>query len=89
MPVAYPLCAHGMPKFYFDVHDDVDVEDEEGVILPDEGAARSFALNAVRELACDELRHGRLNLKHLIAVKDENGRALFTVSFGEVVEIDS
>lgn len=77
-----------MPKFYFDVHDDLDAEDEEGTILPDEGAARSFATKAAQDLACEEMRHGRLNLKHHIAVRDEKRRVLFTLSFREAVEIE-
>ena len=50
---------------------------------------RGYLHKAAQDLACEEMRHGRLNLNHLIAVKDENRQALFTVSFGEAVEIES
>ena len=77
-----------VPRYFFDLHDDLDVQDEEGMILPDDEAAMSYALENAREIACAQVRDGRLNLKHLIAVRNENRRPLFTVPFGEAVQVE-
>ena len=77
-----------MPRFYFDLHDDLDAI-EEGVVLRDEAAARSLALNSAREIACEHVRHGRLNLKHFISVRGEDREPLFIVAFGEALEVES
>ena len=58
-----------MPKFYFHLHDDVDVPDDEGVDLSDLEAAQTYAVHCARvtfgESAKDE---GRVVLHHRIAV---------------------
>jgi hypothetical protein len=76
-------------EVFFDLHDDYDVVDEDGTVLPDEQAARAFALKNAREIACESVRAGRLDLKHLIAVLSEHRRPLFTVPFSEAVEVSS
>ena len=78
-----------MPRFYFDLHDDLDAIDEEGVILRDEAAARAYALNSAREIACEHVRHGRLNLKHFISVRDSDREPLFIVAFDEALTVVS
>jgi hypothetical protein len=76
-------------RFYFHLHDDSDVPDEEGVELPDLQAARALALQLARvtfaETAKDE---GRVVLHHRIDVEDENGVVLDTVRFGEAVKVE-
>ena len=62
-----------MPRFYFNVRDGYDLdEDEEGVELPDAAAARAEALATVEELR-DELQDARdIELE----VTDKTGRRL-------------
>lgn len=65
------------------------VNDEEGLELPDEGAALSTALEEARILACESITtHGTVHLNHRIVVTDNRGDQLFAVTFGEAFTID-
>jgi hypothetical protein len=79
-----------VPKFYFHLHSDVDVPDDEGVELPDLAAARARAVRCARvtfaEVAKDE---GRVVLHHRIDIEDEHGAVLATVYFRDAVEVDA
>ena len=79
-----------MPRFYFHLHNDVDVPDDEGIELPDLDAARAHAVRQARftfgEMAKDQ---GRVVLHHRIDIEDEQGKVLGTVSFGEAVKIEA
>jgi hypothetical protein len=79
-----------VPRFYFHLHNDVDVPDHEGAELPHLEAAivraSSYARNLVGELAKDE---GRIVLHHRIDIEDENGAVLETVRFGDVVKVEA
>ncbi|HEV2745984.1 MAG TPA: hypothetical protein VGW34_01635 [Allosphingosinicella sp.] len=77
-----------MPRFYFDVHDDCRCTDDEGLELPDAAAARAAATEAARELICDQVRAGRLNLRHRIEVEDGERRAVLTLPFGSALQIE-
>jgi hypothetical protein len=78
----------GMPRYFFNVHDDVVVQDEEGMELPDAGAARRAALAGIREMMCEQLRHGRLALGHRVEIVDEAGAPVMVVTFAEAVTIE-
>jgi len=67
-----------MPRFFFNIRDGYDVdEDEEGIELPDLEAARAEAIATVEELR-DELRDaGNIELE----IVDETGRRLLTIPF--------
>jgi hypothetical protein len=64
-----------VPRFYFHLHNDVDVPDDEGVELADLEAARVHAVRCARftfaEVAKDE---GRVVLHHRIDIEDGGGR---------------
>jgi hypothetical protein len=77
-----------VPKFYFHVHDDLATFDEDGVELPDFEAVRRVAIKGARELACEQLRRGKVTLGHRIEVTDEDQRPVLTVSFGQAFEIE-
>jgi hypothetical protein len=47
--------------------------DDEGLDLPDLDAAREQALESARELVCDAVHKGYLNLDHRIEIEDEKG----------------
>lgn len=74
-------------RFFFHLHNDVLSFDEEGRELPDTDTARAVAEEEARTMAAESVRKGHLNLAHYVEVVDEAGDILFTVPFGEVVDI--
>jgi hypothetical protein len=63
------------------------IEDEEGRDLPDDQTARAEAIAAARDIMAADLRDGRLDLTSFIEVEDESQDLLFTISFGDVVNV--
>ena len=78
-----------MPRYFFNLYNDVDSTDEEGREWPDLDSARRAAVEDARHMAAESLRHGHLNLSHFVEVTVENRQVLFKVTFGEVVTITS
>ena len=78
-----------MGRYYFHLHDDLTVIDEEGLELSGAEAARAKALAMAREMACAEVLDGHLSLKHRIEVADDRGEIVAVVPFGETVEIEA
>ncbi|MEA3040042.1 MAG: hypothetical protein QOE79_2555 [Sphingomonadales bacterium] len=79
-----------MPRFYFHICNGHGfIEDEEGVDLPDEPAARRNAVEAARDVMAGDLREGRLDLTSFIEVEDEAHRLLFTLTFAEAVRVNT
>ena len=76
-----------MPRYFFNVYDDVIAPDEEGLELPNEAAARLKALIGARDIAAEQVKHGYLVRSHWIDVADQHGEVLFAVTFGDAVEI--
>lgn len=76
-----------MPRYYFHVHDDKTVLDEEGTELADVAAARAEAVIGARDIMCDQLRRGQLNLAYWLEVEDDQGRHILTLPFRAAVEI--
>ncbi|MEA3003250.1 MAG: hypothetical protein QOH81_2038 [Sphingomonadales bacterium] len=70
-----------MPRFYFHVFNDVVAMDEEGIELPDLATAREQAMDAAREMVCEAINKGHLNLDYRIEVTDEGGETLTIVSY--------
>jgi hypothetical protein len=77
-----------MPRYYLHMSDGNGfIEDEEGVDLPNEAAARATALRCARDVMMGELRSGRLDLTSFIEVEDEQRNLLFTLTFADAVQI--
>ena len=77
-----------MPRFYLHLCDGNGfIEDQEGVELPDEAAARRAAIDGARDVMMGELRNGELDLSSFIEVEDERKTLLFTLTFAEAVQI--
>jgi hypothetical protein len=77
-----------MPIFYFHVCNGTGfVEDEEGRELADQVSARECAVEAARDIMTADLRRGELDLTSFIEVEDSGKRLLFTLTFGEAVQI--
>ena len=78
-----------MPRYYFHLHNDIDVPDHEGVELPDLDAARAHARLQARTLVGELVKdEGRIILNHHLDIEDEQGTVLETVEFREVVTIE-
>ena len=78
-----------MPRYFFNLYDDIVAIDEEGSELPDVSAARARAIASAREMSCAEVLKGHLSLHHRIDVTDESGTVVCTVHFADVVVIDA
>ena len=76
-----------MPRFFFHVFDDSVAMDEEGEVADDLQAALRIALNGARELICEQVRRGYLNLEDYIVVADQRGQEISRVRFGEALVV--
>ena len=77
-----------MPWFFFDLHNDMDVLDEEGVELPDSDAALDHALGEARAMIQASVAEtGRIDLRHHIDIRDDNGRVVHVMHFEDVVTV--
>ena len=77
-----------MPQyFYYYVSDGVSL-DKKGVELADASAARDLAIRNARELACEQVLKGSLNLGHRVVVEDEHGTAVVTVRFEDAITVE-
>ena len=74
-------------RYYFHLHNDIHTNDEEGVELVDDEAARRHATHEARTMAAESVRKGHLDLSHYIEVATDSGTSLFRLTFGEVVEV--
>ena len=76
-----------VPRYFFNLRSDPDATDDEGQDLVDLAAARLCAMEAAREMVCADIKHGLLNLNHAIDVTDDQGAALFTLTFREALDV--
>lgn len=77
-----------MPHYFFDLHNDVDAPDLEGRDLPDLAAVMDHLVREAREMmkaSIDET--GRIDLRHHIDVRDENGAVVYVMHFDDAVTI--
>jgi hypothetical protein len=77
-----------MPRYYFNLYNDVVAMDEEGKELPDLEAARANGIREAREMIQDMVAEGRINFSHRIEIADETGAVATTVTFGEAVAVE-
>ena len=76
-----------VPRFFFHIHDDIELLDDEGIELPDREAAEREALRGARSIACEQVVRGELHLEHRIDVEGEDGETLFRVRFGDAIDV--
>ena len=62
-----------MPRHHFAIVNGITVPDPEGIELPDEARARSYAENVARRLKAEKM--SRLTIR----VSDDNGHLLFEI----------
>jgi hypothetical protein len=79
-----------MPRFYFHLRNDMSVNDEEGIELPNVESVRVRAEQYALDMsAASVLEQRKINLHHRIEVADEAGQTVLTIEFGDVVTIES
>ena len=76
-----------MSRYFFHVRNDLSVDDEEGLELPDLAAVRSKARQGVRDLVCEGVRRGEVNLEHYVFVTDEQVQEILRLKFSEAFKI--
>lgn len=76
-----------MPRYFFNIRNDIHTDDEEGRDLPNLQAALETAIESARELVCADIKKGWLNLDHYIEVLDERRILALRVTFREAFEI--
>jgi hypothetical protein len=77
-----------MPRYYFDLRDDIDVDDPEGRVLPDVDSALVHAKKEAQEMVVACVAEGRqVDLQHSIRVRDEDGDVKVVVHFSEAARI--
>jgi hypothetical protein len=74
-----------MTRYFFDLHDDMDVSDAEGKELVDLGAATAYAIKLTRDMvAASATEHGKIDLGHCVDVRDCDGEVV-EIKFGDAV----
>lgn len=77
-----------MPVYFFHLRNKVvDVQDEEGVFLPNLERAREVALRAARDTLCQDMRTGLIDLRFRIEVTNASGKLLHTIRLAEAFTV--
>lgn len=77
-----------MSRYFFNVYNDADVIDDEGLELPDLAAAKAEAIRGARGMMADHVREGHpISLSHRIEVADNEGMVLASIPFRELITI--
>ena len=78
-----------MPQYFFDLHNDMVVEDLDGTVLPDAKAALAHAIAEVREMvSASATEQGKIDLEHWIRVRDESGHTVAEIRFQDAVRFE-
>ena len=76
-----------MPRFYFNLFNDMVTLDKEGVELPDLAAAKAQARTGAAQIIAERIAAGdRVNLDHRIEVENPERRVVFILHFSDLVE---
>lgn len=76
-----------MPRYFFNLFNDITAIDDEGSDWGDDAAALAHALLSAREIASVSVLRGELNLEDHIEVLAEDRRLVARVSFRDAVRI--
>ena len=77
-----------VPRYLFHFRDGGDLDDQYGIELVDEVAAREEAIIGARSIMSDCVKKGRLRLSATISATDERGKSLFVLPFKDAVQIE-
>lgn len=76
-----------MPRYFFNLYNDITAIDEDGSDWPDDASAIENAVESAREVASANVRSGHLDLKDYIDVLAADGRRVGTIVFGDAVTV--
>ncbi|HEX8215155.1 MAG TPA: hypothetical protein VF582_06750 [Allosphingosinicella sp.] len=77
-----------MPRYYFHIcNGNGFAEDEEGVELADDEAARRVAYKGARDVMAADVQRGELDLSSFIEVENEKRELLFTLMFQDALDL--
>jgi hypothetical protein len=77
-----------MPRYFFDLHNDMDALDQEGVELPDLNAALAHGLCEARTMIQASIADtGHIDLRHHIDVRDESGAVVYVLHYEDAVTV--
>jgi hypothetical protein len=75
-------------RYFFDLYNDIVVQDGEGVELADLEAAKHRALKEARQMsAASVTEQAKIDLRHYIKVRDEHGDEVHCIDFEEAVSV--
>ena len=78
-----------MPRYFFDLYNEMNVRDDEGQEFPDLETAKSQAVKQVRKLIGGLIvENGRIDLLHHLKVRDEAGNIVHRVEFDDAVSFE-
>jgi hypothetical protein len=77
-----------VPRYFFRFRDGGELDDQYGIELADEVAAREEAILGARSIMSDCVKKGRLGLSATISATDESGKSLFVLPFKDAVQIE-
>jgi hypothetical protein len=76
-------------RFYFHLHNTVEVTDKEGSLCVGLAGAKESALHTARKLMAEDIvALGEITLSHCIEIESEHGLQMLTVRFGDAVRIN-
>lgn len=76
-----------MQRYFFYLHNHLEVRDDEGKRLTDLAAVRAYAIDSARDIMMNNVRYGEITLSHRIEIEDAQGRPVMTVRFGDALII--
>lgn len=77
-----------MPRYFFDLYDDMISLDPEGTELSGLEAAKRHATKEARQIiGASVTEQGKIDLRHKIKVRDETGAVVHTIKFEDAVSV--
>ena len=78
-----------MPQYFFLLRDgEFDFDDDEGLELANDASARDKAIVFARDLLAAAVIDGRLPLDERVLVMAQDGRKVFSMTFGQAVSFE-
>lgn len=76
-----------MPRFHFNVFDQIDAMDEEGRDHPSLECAKITAIEGAREMIAERIRTGKpVYSTHRLEITNDRGAVLHAFRFGDIVD---
>lgn len=76
-----------MPRYFFNLYNDITAIDEDGVEFPNLEAAREHGLSETRNMVAESAKAGHIDLNHRIDIADESRAVVATIRFADAVAI--